>query len=114
MSNIDLSGCVLVPIDRLRRLEELEALEATLPTIIAKAKEEAHAERLALLHARDKADPEGHKKRSANWKKAHKDEYNAKRREEYKLKKAAKASNAPAPPTAEKPPGVEMRPHPDN
>ena len=100
MSNIDLSGCALVSIERLRRLEELEALEASLPTIIAKAKEEAHAERLALLHARDKADPEGHKKRSADWKKTHKEQYNAQRREQYKLKKESMASNAPAPPTA--------------
>jgi hypothetical protein len=60
----DLSGCVLVPIERLRALE---ALEADIPNIITKAKEEANTERFAMLRARDAADPEAHTKRTMNW-----------------------------------------------
>ncbi|NBW58011.1 hypothetical protein EBR43_09595 [bacterium] len=99
MSNVDMSGCVLVPIERLRALE---ALEADIPNVIAKAKEEANAERFAALRARDLSDPAGHAKRSAEWKKAHREEYNAKRREQYKLKKDSTKSpdvgDAAAPP----------------
>lgn len=103
MSVIDVIGHVLVPIERLRRLEELEALEMRLPSIIAKAKEEANAERFAALRERDKADPEGHRRRSLEWKQRNKEVYNAKRREQYKLKKAASIE----------PPGVETRPLPE-
>jgi len=89
METVDASGCVLISLERLRALE---ALEAELPTRIAKAKKEAHAERFAALRARDAEDPEAHKKRSAEWKNKHKDEYNAKRREQYRLKKEASAT----------------------
>jgi hypothetical protein len=85
----DISGCVLVPIERLRKLEEAVA---NIPTIIAKAKEEAHAERFAKLRARDKADHESHLKRNAEWRKKHKDELNAKRREQYRLQKEKAAT----------------------
>ena len=95
MSAVDASGCVLVSVERLRALE---ALETELPALLAKAKEQANAERFASLRARDAEDPEAHKKRSAEWKKSHKDEYNAKRREQYRLKKEAA--------TATKTPGV--------
>ena len=94
MSAIDASGCVLVPIERLRALE---ALEADIPNLLAKAKEEAHAERLAALRARDAADPAAHVKRSTEWKKKHREEYNAKRREQYKAKKTAAAEAAEGP-----------------
>jgi len=97
MSAVDVSGCVLVSIERLRRLEELESLEAKLPMIIAKAKEDAHAERFAALRARDKADPEGHVKRTMEWYTKNKDEINAKRREKYKGQKTA-ATVAAIPP----------------
>jgi hypothetical protein len=90
---VDASGCVLVPLERLRALE---ALEAEMPSLIAKAKEEANSERFATLRARDAADPEAHAKRSADWKKKHREEYNAKRREQYKQKKeAAEAAKTP-------------------
>ena len=86
----DLSGgFVWVAAERLRALE---ALEAEIPAIIAKAKEEANAERFAALRARDKEDPESHKKRSAEWREKNKEEYNAKRREQYRLKKEATAA----------------------
>lgn len=88
----DASGCVLVPIERLR---ELETLEAELPAIVAKAKEEANAERFTKLRERDKADPESHRKRNAEWKEKHREELNAKRREMYKLKKAELAAKTP-------------------
>jgi hypothetical protein len=54
-------------------------------------------ERFAALRARDAADPGAHAKRSAEWKKKHRDEYNAKRREQYKLKKAATADAGKSP-----------------
>lgn len=79
------------------RLKELEALEAEMPHIVARAKAEANAERFASLRARDKEDPDAHKKRSAEWKKTHREEYNAKRREQYKLKKAAAAESTKTP-----------------
>lgn len=41
METVDASGCVLVPLERLRALE---ALEAEMPARITKAKEEANAE----------------------------------------------------------------------
>jgi hypothetical protein len=91
-------GFVLVAVERLRALE---ALEAEMPRIVAKAKEEAHDERFASLRARDKEDPEAHKKRSAVWREKHKEEYNAKRREQYRLKKENVVTLA-----ATKPPGV--------
>lgn len=74
------------------RLRELEALEAKLPDIVAKAKAEAHAERFASLRERDAKDPEAHRKRTKQWKDAHREEYNAKRREDYKKKKEQKAA----------------------
>ena len=92
---LDPSGCVLVPLERLRALE---ALEADIPSLIAKAKDEANAERFATLRARDAANPEAHLKRNLEWKKKHRDEINAKRREQYKLKKESTAAGgAPAP-----------------
>ena len=85
--NTDASG-VFVPFERLRALE---ALEADLPAIIEKAKKERDAERLHDLHQKQKANPEPNKKRVlANYHK-NKDEINAKRREQYKAKKALPA-----------------------
>jgi len=88
--SVDLSGNVLVPLERLRALE---ALEAGLPAMLEKAKEEANKERFAALRAKDAADPEAHRKRTKEWKAANKEAYNAKRREQYKLNKLA--SNPP-------------------
>lgn len=89
MSVVDASGCVLVPLERLRALE---ALEAEMPSLIAKAKEEANAERLASLRARDVADPEAHTKRSMDWYNKNKEKVNARRREAYKAKKSAETA----------------------
>jgi hypothetical protein len=91
MSAIDLSGNVIISIERLRKLE---ALEADIPNIVAKAKADAYVERLEMLRVRDKENPEAHRKRTADWKKAHREEINAKRREQYKLKKEAAAAAA--------------------
>lgn len=82
----DISGCVLVPLERLRALE---ALEAELPTIIEKAKHDRDKERMAALRSRDKEDPKAHSARTAKWKEEHREEYNARRREQYKRKKEA-------------------------
>lgn len=84
MSAVDASGCVLVPLERLRTLE---ALEADIPNLLAKAKEEAHAERLAALRARDAANPDAHTKRTMDWYNKNKEEINARRREAYRTKK---------------------------
>lgn len=89
----DLSGFSIVPTERLRALE---ALEAELPAIIEKAKEEAHKERFAALRARDAVDPEAHRRRTAEWREKNKDAYNAKRREQYRQKKEQEAQLAAA------------------
>ena len=88
---------VSVPLERLRALE---ALEASLPDLLAKAKAEAHAERFAILRARDAADPEAHKRRTNESRAKNREELNARRREAYKAKKEAATAGAGAPPTA--------------
>lgn len=84
----DVSG-VFISFERLRALE---ALEAEQPAIIAKAKADRDAERLRELHEKQKANPEPNKKRAlANYHK-NKEEINAKRREQYKAKKALEST----------------------
>ena len=86
MSAPDISGCVLVPLERLRALE---ALEAGIPEMLEKAKAERDKERLMILHAKQKSNPEPNRIRVlANYHK-NKEEVNAKRREAYKLKNEA-------------------------
>ena len=84
---------VTVAADRLKALEELEA---SLPALIAKAKEEAVAEdkkaRLKKLNEENKKDPEAHVKRVMKHYEANKEEINAKRRAAYQAKKAAAAT----------------------
>jgi hypothetical protein len=75
---------VIVPLERLKKLE---ALEADLPNIIAKAKKDRDAERFALLQEKQKANPEPHKKKILENYHKNKEEINAKRREKYKLAK---------------------------
>lgn len=72
----DISGCVLVPIERLRALEALES------KVI-----DARNERLIALREKEKTDPEPHKKRVLENYYKNKDEINARRREAYRLKK---------------------------
>ena len=91
----DSAEMVLVSKEVLKELERLRKLEEELPAVIELAKSEANAERFAALRARDAADPTGHAKRSAEWKRKHKEEYNAKRREQYRLKKEASADKSP-------------------
>jgi hypothetical protein len=78
MSAVDASGCVLVPIERLRALEALET----------KVKD-SRKDRLVLLREKEKADPEPHKKKVLENYHKNRDEINARRREAYKLKKEA-------------------------
>ncbi len=85
----DLSGFSIVPTERLRALE---ALEAELPAIIQKAKEDFKKEQIDALRMRDKENPKAHVARTAQWKREHRDEYNAKRREQYKRKRDAEKS----------------------
>ncbi len=88
------TNTVVVAADRLKALEELEA---TMPTLLAKAKEEAVAEankaRLQSLHEYNKSNPEANTKRVMKHYETHKDEINAKRRAAYQAKKVA---NLPA------------------
>ena len=90
MSAPDLSGCVLVPLERLRALE---ALEAGLPEMLAKAKADRDKEKLEALHAKQKADPNYSKKVLEKYHK-NKEEINARRRDAYKAKKDAGAGPA--------------------
>jgi hypothetical protein len=79
------------------RLRELEALEASIPTLLEKTKAERDKERLTILHEKQKANPEPNKKRNLENYHKNKEEINAKRREAYKLKKEAKASGTDLP-----------------
>ena len=87
----DISGCVLVPVERLRALE---ALEAGLPDMLAKAKADRDKERFAMLHEKEKANPEPHKKKVLENYHKNKEEINARRREAYKAKKVAASGSA--------------------
>ena len=88
MSEPDISGCVLVPLER---LQALETLEASLPELLAKAKVDANTERLNKLHEQRKADPVAYSKKVLEKYHKNKEEINARRREAYKAKKAAVA-----------------------
>ena len=81
----DISGCVSVPVERLRALE---ALEAGLPAMLAGAKADRDKERFAMLQEKEKANPDPHKKKVLENYHKNKEEINARRREEYKAKKA--------------------------
>jgi len=85
---------VTVSADRLKALEELEA---TLPSLLAKAKEEAvteaKKERLQKLNDKRKADPKAHSDSVLKKYYENKEEINAKRREAYQAKKAAAAAS---------------------
>ena len=84
---------VAITVERLKALEELEA---SLPSLIAKAKEEALAEAkktaLDKLHEHAKKHPEANVKRVMKHYEANKEEINAKRRAAYQAKKAAAAT----------------------
>jgi hypothetical protein len=90
MSAVDVSGCVLVSLERLRALEALEAEMVT-----KKTAEEHDADRLRMLREHDKANPSAVTKRTMKHYESHKEEINAKRREAYKLKKAAETAKSP-------------------
>lgn len=84
MSVADASGCVLVPLER---LQALEALEADIPNIIAKAKADRDREKLDALHSARKADPETYAKKALEKYHKNKEEINVRRREAYRAKK---------------------------
>ncbi len=75
-------------------LERLQKLEAELPDIIQKAKEEEAKEALRRLHQRDKENPEAHRQRSKKLYERKKEEILAKRREAYRKRAKANAENA--------------------
>ena len=72
----------------------MEALEAGLPDMLAKAKADRDKERFAMLHEKEKANPEPHKKKVLENYHKNKEEINARRREAYKAKKAATSGPA--------------------
>ena len=82
---------VIVPIERFK---QLEALEADLPNIIAKAKADGVIEngkqRLADLSLKHKANPKAHSEGMLKKYHQNKEEINAKRREAYKKRKEQK------------------------
>ena len=84
MSN-DISGVFV----SMERLKALEALEAELPNMLEKVKLQRDKERFAMLHEREKANPEQHNKKVLEKYHKNKDEINARRREAYKAKKLA-------------------------
>ena len=86
----DVSGCVLVPLERLRALE---ALEASLSTRIETGVIEAGKKRLADLNAKKKANPSETAKVALTKYHKNKDEINQRRREAYKAKKEAESKN---------------------
>lgn len=80
------------------RLAELEALEASIPFLLEKARHEYDTERLTMLRERQKKNPERHNKHVLETYHKNKEVINARRRAAYKAKKdaAAAASVAPA------------------
>jgi hypothetical protein len=82
----DLSGSIVISLERLRKLEALEAKRK------ARALTEEGKRQLEKVHERDKLNPEAHRLRVKKWREANRDMLNAKRREQYKQKKAAAAA----------------------
>jgi hypothetical protein len=78
------------------RLKQLEALEADMPSIVARAKAERDKEKLEALHAARKANPEVYSKKVLEKYHKNKDEINARRRDAYRLKKEAKKTESEA------------------
>ncbi len=68
-------------------LERLRKLEADLPSVIAKAKEEGGMDRLKVLNQYNKEHPEEHRRKAKEYYALKKDQILAKRREAYRLKK---------------------------
>lgn len=93
----DISGYVLVPIERLQMLETLEA-----EMKLRKTAEEHDADRFKMLRERDKTNPDGHSKRNAKWYEQNKEEINARRREKRRLaKESVKSPESGARPTTQ-------------
>jgi len=61
MSVVDASGCVFIPLERLRALEALE-----MEMLTKKTAEEHDTDRFQMLRERDKANPEQAAKRALN------------------------------------------------
>lgn len=76
-------------------IERLRKLEADLPAMLEKARHEGGMDRLKILNQRHKDNPEEHRRKSKERYALKKDQILAKRREAYKLKKAAKLAQTP-------------------
>lgn len=84
-------------LDRLRiRDAELRTLEAELPAMLEKARQEGGVDRLKILHQKQRENPEKHREMCRRQYQQNKEKINAKRREAYRLKKGGmKISQAP-------------------
>lgn len=82
----------LVTITR-AELDELRKLKEDLPAMLEKAKQEGGMDRLRMLNERNKENPEEHRRKAKEYYELKKDKILAKRREAYRLKKAANASS---------------------
>lgn len=71
-------------------LERLQKLEADLPGLLEKVRNETTKERLEHLHTKQRENPEKHREQSKKRYELKKAEILAKRREAYQRKKAAK------------------------
>lgn len=79
------------------RLKELEALEASIPSMIENAVQEYKKSNLKKLHERDKANPAAINMRVKRYIERHREEINRKRREkrqQQKLEKLTQVNNA--------------------
>jgi len=95
-SNLCTPRMVLVAEDELARLQardaELQVLQAELPTLLEKARQEGGMDRLKMLHQKQRENPEKHREMCRKQYQQNKEKINAKRREAYRLKQAAKAA----------------------
>jgi hypothetical protein len=88
-------------------LDELRKLKEDLPAIIEKTRNERDTERMKALTQRHRENPEQHREQSKKRYDLKKDEINAKRREAYKLKKAAAGSPGPSSDRSDDSPGCQ-------
>jgi hypothetical protein len=75
------------------RLKELQELESSMPELIEKALVEMNQKKLAALREKDKSNPEAVKARVKKYNERHREEINARRREQWASKKAATPSS---------------------
>jgi hypothetical protein len=105
---------VWVAEDELARLKardtELQALQAELPAMLEKAKHEGGMDRLKMLHQKQRENPEKHREMCRRQYQENKEKINAKRREAYRLKQAARGAGMQTPELSVRTDGQEISP----